>query len=126
MRVTRRIRFEDLGLEMEMLTEKIGESIEESLNLERMKLAALALCPVDTSALLSTIRVERREIYRAALIAGSMNVINPKTGKPVDYARWVHDGTTKMQGRPFLLQAVLLERWNFIKEVQERTAVKLG
>jgi len=125
MRVTRRIRLEDLGLELEMLSEKIGEAVSESMNLERMKLAAMAFCPVDSGALLSTIRVEQRSIYQAALIAGSMNVINPKTGRPVDYARYVHDGTSKMPGRPFLLQAVLLERYNFIKEIVERTAGKL-
>jgi len=126
MRVTRRIRLEDLGLEMELLSEKIGEAVSESMNLERMKLTAMAFCPVDSGALLSTIRVELRSIYRAALIAGSMNVINPKTGRPVDYARLVHDGTTKMPGRPFILQAVLLERYNFIKEIEMRTASKLG
>ena len=32
-------------------------------------------------------------------------VTNPNTGKKVDYAKYVHEGTTRMVGRPFLKQA---------------------
>lgn len=92
------------------------------MNIPYMLAAAQAFCPVDTGALLGTIRVERRGLYAVALVAGGMQFINPRTGRPVDYARFVHDGTSKMPPRPFLLQAVLAERYRFIREILQRTA----
>ena len=53
--------------------------------------------------------------------AGGGGYINPRTGHPVDYARHVHDGTSRMPTRPFLLQAVILERLRYAREILRKT-----
>jgi hypothetical protein len=57
-----------------------------------------------------------------ALIAGGASYINPRTGLPVDYARHVHDGTSRMPPRPFLLQAMIQERLRYAREMLGKTA----
>lgn len=42
----------------------------------------------------------------AMIKVGGGTFINPKTGKVVDYAQAVHDGTRYMAGRPFLTMAI--------------------
>jgi hypothetical protein len=44
----------------------------------------------------------------AMIHVGGMGHINPKTGKFVDYAQAVHDGTRYMRARPFLTDAIVL------------------
>ena len=122
MRVTKRIRFEDLGLELRLLPQKISEAATLTLQMPWMVAAAKSFCPVDTSALMGSIRAERRGPYATALVAGGLQYINPRTLRPVDYARYVHDGTSRVPARPFLLQAVLAERSRFAREMFQRTA----
>ena len=122
MKVTRRIRLEDLGLELRMIPQKIEEAAQATLGMPFMVAAAKAFCPIDTSALMASIRAEMRGDQSAALVAGGGGFINPRTGRPVDYARYVHDGTSRVPARPFLLQAVLAERLRFIREMFTRTA----
>ena len=117
MKVTKRVRLEDLGLELRLIPQKIGEAAKLTLQMPWMEAAAKSFCPVDTAALLSSIRWELRGPYEAALIAGGMGYINPRTGRPVDYARYVHDGTSRMPARPFLLMAVLQERLRYAREM---------
>ena len=119
MRVTKAIRFEDLGLELRLISEKTSEASTEALSLDRMVLAAKALCPVDTGALMASIRAERRGPLESAIIAGGGGYVNPRTLRPVDYARHVHDGTSRTPPRPFLLQAVLAERLRLAREIME-------
>jgi len=122
MRVVRRIRLEDLGMELGLLPQRIGEAAALTLQIPRMVAAAKSFCPVDTSALMGSIRAERRGPYATALVAGGLQYINPRTLRPVDYARYVHDGTSRVPARPFLLQAVLAERSRFAREMFQRTA----
>lgn len=122
MRVKKRVRFEDLGLEFRMLPQKISEAAFQTLTCERMVETSKYLCPVDTAALMISIRAERRGPYKTAIIAGGGGYINPRTGREVDYARYVHDGTSRMPARPFLLQAILIEVHKFALEMLERTA----
>ena len=122
MRVTRRIRLEDLGVELRMIPQRIEEAAQATLGMPFMVAAAKAFCPVDTGALMSSVRAEMRGDLSAALVAGGGGYINPKTGRPVDYARHVHDGTSHVPAHPFLLQAVLAERLRFIREMYERVA----
>ena len=68
--------------------------------LPRVLELARAFCPVLTGALRDSIRVERPGALRARLVAG---------GGVVVYARHVHDGTSSMPARPFLLQALIAE-----------------
>jgi len=121
MKVTRRIRLEDLGLELELLPQRIGDAAALTLHEPWMLAAAQSFCPVDTGALLGSIRWELRGPHEAALIAGGMSYVNPRTGRPVDYARHVHDGTSRMPARPFLLQAVLQERLRYAREMLRKT-----
>jgi hypothetical protein len=125
MKVTRRLRLEDLGLEFELLPQKIGDAAALTLHEPWMLAAAQSLCPVDTGALLGSIRWELRGPHGAALIAGGLGYVNPRTGRPVDYARHVHDGTSRMPARPFLLQAVLQERLRYAREMLNRTTEAL-
>jgi hypothetical protein len=126
MRVTKAIRFEDLGLELRLISEKTGEASTEALSLDRMVLTAKAYCPVDTGALMASVRAERRGPLESDLIAGGGGYVNPKTLRPVDYARPVHDGTSRTPPRPFLLQAVLAERLRLAREIMERSGGQLS
>jgi len=122
MKVKRRIRLEDLGLELRLLPQRIGEAASLTLQMPWMLAAAQSFCPVDTGALLSSIRWEIRGPHEAALVAGGLNYVNPRTGRPVTYARHVHDGTSRTPARPFLLQAILQERLRMARAMMERTA----
>jgi len=124
-RVKRRVRLEDLGLELRMLPQRIGEAAQTTLQIPWMVAAAKSFCPVDTGALMASIRAERRGPYEAALVAGGLQYVNPRTLGPVDYARHVHDGTSRMPPRPFLLQAVLQTRLRFAREMFQKTAEAL-
>ena len=121
MKVKKRIRLEDLGLELRLLPQKIGEAAILTLQMPWMLAAAQSFCPVDTGALLGSVRWELRSPYEAALVAGGLSYINPRTGLPVDYASYVHDGTSRMPARPFLLQAVLQERLRYAREMLRKT-----
>ena len=122
MRVTRRIRLKDLSLELMMVPQRIEAAAKATLWMPFMVTAAKAFCPVDTGALMASVRAEMRGGLSAALVAGGGGYVNPRTGRPVDYARHVHDGTSRVLARPFLLQAVLSERLRFIREMFTRMA----
>ncbi len=93
------------------------EAARNNLGLETMVAAAQALCPVDTGALRGSIRAERVSPLESVLAAGGLQYINYRTMKPVLYAEYVHEGTSTMPARPFLLQAVLLERQNLLQRI---------
>jgi hypothetical protein len=118
--ITKTVRFGDLGLELRLFSTSIDEASTQSLSLDRMVLIAKSYCPVDTGALMASIRAERRGPLEAALIAGG-GYINPRTLKPVDYAKHVHDGTSRVPPQPFLLQAILAERLRLAQEIIERS-----
>ena len=108
MKVVKRIRLEDLALEIQMIPQNLQESVDQVLELPRMIELARAFCPVLTGALRDTIRVERVSPFSAKLVAGD---------DLVDYAPHVHEGTVNMPARPFLLQAVLAEKPNVSKDI---------
>jgi hypothetical protein len=70
-----------------------------------------------TGALRESIRVERPSQYTARLLAGGGGYTNPLTGRPVNYARYVHDGTSRMPPRPFLAHALLSEKLSIAREI---------
>lgn len=87
--------FEQVEKRLELLDEnfsdtKIDQIVEAVAN--ELKARAFADCPVDTGLLRSSITVERIE-YGAYKV-----FIND-----VYYAVWVHDGTRRMNPRPFLI-----------------------
>jgi hypothetical protein len=109
-KVTKPVRLEDLGTELQLLPQSLQEAADLCLELPRMVTFAKAFCPVRTGALRDSVRVERPSQLAAKLVAGGGGHVNPLTGGEVDYARHVHDGTSRTPARPFLLQAVLAER----------------
>jgi len=121
-KVSKTVRLEDLGTELAMIPQSLQEAADMCLQLPRILAFARAFCPVRTGALRDSIRVERPSSLSAKLVAGGGGHINPLTGREVDYARHVHDGTSRMPGRPFLLQAVLAERLNTGREMLHRAA----
>lgn len=85
--------------------------VHEQLLAQAMLMCDIAqqLCPVDTGSLENSIRVEEASTENPSLscavrvIAGG-EVVNPKTGKVVDYA-WIVEAKT-----PFMLPAWLMTR----------------
>lgn len=45
-------------------------------------------------------------------------VTNPNTGRKVDYAKHVHEGTSKMPPRPFLLISIMKHRKSLAKAIK--------
>jgi hypothetical protein len=121
-RVTKKILVQDLAVEISLIPQNFTEASELTLQLPRVLSYAKAICPVKTGALRDSIRVEQTEPYTAKLVAGGAPHINPLTGRVVDYAKHVHDGTSKMQARPFLSQALLSERLNIARDILYRAA----
>jgi hypothetical protein len=120
MRVTKRVRLEDLALELSLIPQRISDAVSVTLGQPWLEASAKSFCPVDTGALMGSIRTERRGPHAIALVAGGTGYINPRTGRPVDYARHVHDGTSRVPARPFLLQAVIMERLRYLREILRR------
>ncbi len=121
MRVTKTISIDQLGLEFQLLPQHIADAVDMELYLPRVLDFAKAWCPVSSGALRDSIRVERPNPRDAKLMAGGLDYLNPDTGKPIDYARFVHDGTSKMAPRPFLLQALIAEKHNIAKGIIDKT-----
>jgi len=121
-KVSKRIRLEDLAMELRLLLGKVSEAASLTLQMPWMVTAAKSFCPIDTGALMASIRAEPRGPLAVALVAGGGGHVNPRTGRAVDYACHVHDGTSRMPARPFLLQAVLQERLRYAREMLRRTA----
>jgi HK97 gp10 family phage protein len=123
-RVRREIGIGELEGEFRRLHEAISLS-SSVLDLGGIVELARALCPVDTGALASSIRAERRGPGEAAVVAGGDGFVNPRTGRPVDYASAVHDGTSRLPPRPFLEQAVQAQRLVLAEEMVRGTAEAL-
>ncbi|MCK4702677.1 hypothetical protein KAT55_04905 [Candidatus Bathyarchaeota archaeon] len=120
MKISKPVRLEDLGMELQMIPQTLQEASDICLQLPRMVTFAKAFCPVRTGALRDSVRVERPSLLIAKLVAGGGGHVNPLTGREVDYARHVHDGTSRTPARPFILQAVLAERLNVGREILHR------
>ena len=125
MRVEVTVGLEGLEAELGRLPGVIDVAARAALMLPSMVAAAKSFCPVDTGALMASIRAEARGALSASLVAGGRGHVNPRTRRIVDYAGAVHEGTSRMPARPFLLQAVFSERIRFAHEVFTRTAEAL-
>lgn len=82
---------------LEALDSATGEGVEY----------AKAVAPIDTGALRRSIRQEPRarrggDGYEAGITAGGGGVINPRTGREVDYAAYVEYGTSRAPAQPYL------------------------
>jgi hypothetical protein len=117
-------------LTMEEIRRNIEMEVASQLDIIWIQIlgAAVELCPKETGALASSIRLESEsgyargaigvagiageEFYSNSIYAGRFDVINPVTGEPTDlYALFVHDGHALpnggfYEGVPFLAEAV--------------------
>jgi len=73
----------------------------------RIEAKAKEDCPVDTGTLRNSIQTVVESDTKATV------------GTPIEYAPYVHDGTRRMKGRPFLTEAADTEGKDFQKDVQE-------
>lgn len=110
MRKVKTISHKEFAVEMDLLATGIKDSVEDLDNFMRILLSARIFCPVKTGALRDSIRLEKRGEHLVALVAGGAAFINPETGREVDYAVYVHEGTSRMLARPFLTQAIQREK----------------
>jgi len=104
-----------------------GNKIRNNLDEVIDKIVEMAIdeCPKDTGTLASTIKaidgslggifgggIKSLTVFNKTIMAGDVTKINPKTGKPCDYASLVHDGHTTKSGGfwggiPFLTNAMM-------------------
>jgi len=117
MRKVKTIRFSEFAMEISRLGSAIRGAVDEALMLEMMVQMAKVFCPVDTGALMDSVRAEKVNQYATKLVAGGAEYINPRTGRSVDYAVFVHEGTSRMPARPFLQQAIERERLPWMKKI---------
>lgn len=89
------------------------ESAEEALETSAYegRDRAKILVKVDTASLQKTIRVDQEakkgDLITYGISAGGAGVINPKTGKIVDYAEAQEYGTSKMPPSPYIRPAII-------------------
>lgn len=124
-----------------------GTEIAKELKgvMNRVRNTAYMKCPKVTRTLANTIRVVRIPmgtmtgswsqvksitIFNMSIVAGDLMAINPITGRPCDYATWVHDGHKMRDGSfwagiPFLTEA-FAEHDQDINKAIERALKKIG
>lgn len=75
----------------------------------------------DTGSLMKSISKEKiarpaGNVFSISVTAGG-RITNPKTGRLVDYAIYVHEGTSRQPGKPFLRMAYEWNRERLVKDV---------
>jgi len=110
LRKAKTMNHKEFAVEMNLLATGIKDSVDDLDNFMSILLSARIFCPVKTGALRDSIRLEKRGEHLVALVAGGPGFINPETGREVDYAVYVHEGTSRMPARPFLTQAIQREK----------------
>ena len=90
------------------LEDKLDRMLEEALDeiAEKIRDDAKNSAPVDTGALRKSIRVEKRGGLKVSVVAGDGGVINPRTGREVDYAGYVEFGTSHTSPQPYMRPAL--------------------
>jgi len=104
------------------LEEKLGKALAEALDKisEKIRDDAKGFAPVDTGALRKSIRTEKKGKLQVSIIAGGGGVINPKTGREVDYAGYVEFGTSRMSPQPYMQPALEKNRDEILRIVKEK------
>jgi len=124
-----------------------GTEIAKELEgvMQRVRNTAFMRCPKEYGALADTIRivkipmgtmtgswsqVKAVTIFNLSIVAGDLSKTHPATGRPIDYASWVHDGHKMRDGNfwagiPFLTEA-LAEHNDDINKAIDRALKKIG
>jgi HK97 gp10 family phage protein len=92
----------------------MGKACAETLDdvAHKIRDSARRIVPKDTGSLMHSIRVQKYSpeagnVAKIGVSAGGY-ITNPKTGKIVDYARYVEFGTSKMPERPYMRTALYM------------------
>jgi len=111
----------ELEEKLSNLEEKLSEALDDALDeiAEKIRDDAEGFAPVDTGALRKTIRIEKKGKLKVSVVAGGGGVINPKTGREVDYASYVEFGTSRMSPQPYM-QPALEKNMNEISKIIKR------
>ena len=104
------------------LDEKLKRALEEALEeiAEKIRDDAKSFAPVDTGALRKSIRVEKKGELQFSVVAGDGGVINPRTGREVDYAGFVEFGTSRMSPQPYMQPALEKNRDEILNIVKRK------
>jgi len=90
------------------LDKAVAEGLAEAA--EKIKDDAKEFAPVDTGALQKSIRrsdvSSRGRQHKVSVIAGGGGIINPKTGREVDYAAYQEFGTSRTPPQPYMRPAL--------------------
>ena len=114
--------FRELEDKLSNLDEKLKRALEEALEeiAEKIRDDAKDLAPVDTGSLRKSIRVEKEGELQVSVIAGDSGVINPRTGREVDYAGFVEFGTSRMSPQPYMQPALKKNRDEILNIVKRK------
>jgi len=102
----------------EKLTNALAEALEEIAG--KIRDDAKSFVPVDTGSLRKSIRVEKEGELQFLVVAGDGGVINPRTGREVDYAGYVEFGTSRAAPQPFMQPALEKNRDETLRIVKEK------
>ena len=102
----------------EKLTNALAEALEEIAG--KIRDDAKSFVPVDTGSLRKSIRVEKEGNLQVSVIAGGGGVINPRTGREVDYAGYVEFGTSRAAPQPFMQPALEKNHDEILRVVKEK------
>lgn len=102
----------------EKLTNALAEALEEIA--VKIRDDAKGFAPVDTGSLRRSIRVEKEGKLQVSVVAGGGGVINPRTGREVDYAGYVEFGTSRASPQPYMQPALEKNRDEILRIVKEK------
>ena len=112
----------ELEEKLSNLEEKLSRALNEALEeiAEKILDDAKNFAPVDTGALRKSIRTEKKGKLQVSVLAGGGGVINPKTGREVDYAGYVEFGTSRMAPQPYMQPAFEKNKDEILQIVKEK------
>ena len=112
----------ELEEKLSNLDVKLSRALDEALEeiAEKIRDDAKSLVPVDTGALKKSIRIEKKGKLQVSIVAGGGGVINPRTGREVDYAGFVEFGTSHMSPQPYMQPALEKNRDELLNIVKRK------
>jgi len=112
----------ELEEKLSNLDVKLSRALDEALEeiAEKIRDDAKSLVPVDTCALRKSIRIEKKGKLQVSVVAGDGGIINPRTGREVNYAGYVEFGTSRMSPQPYMQPALEKNREEILKTVKRK------
>ena len=116
------VGLKELEDKLSNLDVKLSKALDEALNeiAEKIRDDAKSFVPVDTGALRKSIRIEKKGKLQVSIVAGGGGVINPRTGREVDYAGYVEFGTSRMNPQPYMQPALEKNHDEILRIVKEK------